>query len=182
MIFILISGRTSVGKSNVCNKLHDMIAIDTSFTVLEKQELFAFDFIAHYEKNDKHIVLNSPSDNGDWMICFCQYLDSLTKQKVQPDIIITTIRETNVQSNQMNHMLALLDAIGNGTAKLEKYFEQNITNLSSFAPVTLSHHAFVLHLEKQPVNETNQNKVLKHYWNANADIAKHMLDFAIVRL
>ena len=161
-----------------------MNATDPSFTVHGKLVLYAPDLFAHYEKGGKHIVLNSLSDDDNCMYEFCTYLDSLTKQKVRPDIIITTIRDTNLKLNQMSHMLALLDAIGKGTKKLANYFDQNITKKSSFAPTTLSHHAFTLHLKKQPLkgSQAAHNKMLKQYWLNNASITKQMLDFAIANL
>ncbi len=184
MICMLISGRTNVGKTNVCNKLHDMIATDPSFTVHDKQIFYGPDFFAHYEKSNRHIVLNTPSDDDNCMIVFCRYLESLTKKKVRPDIIITTIRETDLKLNQMSHMLALLDAIGKGTKRLENHFNQNRAKKPSFAPATLSHHAFVLHLKILPMKGSvaAYNKMLDQYWTNNADIAKDMLDFAIARL
>ena len=184
MTFLLISGRTNTGKTNVCNALHNMIATDPSFKVRNNQVLHSPDLLAHYEKGGKHIVLNSRSDEDYSMLDFCQYLDSLTKKKVRPDIIITTIRETNVQRNQMSHMLALLDAIGKGTKKLENYFNQNIAKKSSFAPTTLSHHAFTLHLKKQALkgSQAPHNKILKQYWVNSASITEQMLNFAIANL
>ena len=184
MTFILISGKTNTGKTNICNELHNMIATAPSFKVRNKQVLHSPDLLAHYEKGGKHIVLNSRSDEDYSMLDFCHYLDTLMKKEVHPDIIITTIRETNVQRNQMSHMLALLDAIGKGTKKLENYFNQNIARKSSFAPTTLSHHAFTLHLKKQPLkgSQAAHNKMLKQYWLNNASITKQMLDFAIANL
>lgn len=181
---MLISGRTNVGKTSVCNELHNKIDADPSFTVHDKQDWYALDFFAHYEKNDRHIVLNTPSDDDNCMIYFCEYLDSLTKQKVRPDIIITTIRERNMKLNQMSHMLALLDAIGKGTKNLTNYFNRNIAGKSSFAPTTLNHHAFMLHLKRQKPkgSQAVHNKMLTQYRDNNADIMKHMLDFAIIRL
>ncbi|MBD5446585.1 MAG: hypothetical protein HDR32_02280 [Treponema sp.] len=82
----------------------------------------------------------------------------------------------------MSHMLALLDAIGKGTKKLANYFDQNITKKSSFAPTTLSHHAFTLHLKKQKGIQAAHNKTLKQYWHNNASITKQMLNFAIANL
>ena len=184
MTFMLISGRTNTGKTNVCNELHDMIATDPSFTVHNKQIPYAPDLFAHYEKGGKHIVLNSWSDCDECMLEFCQYLDSLMKQKVRPDIIITTIRETNLKLNQMSHMIALLDAIGKGTKNLENYFNQNIAKKSSFAPTPLSHHAFTLHLKKQALkgSQAAHNKILKQYWVNSASITEQMLNFAIANL
>ncbi|MDE6349634.1 MAG: hypothetical protein K2K67_01345 [Treponemataceae bacterium] len=132
-------------------------------------------------------MLNSPSDSNNCMIEFCQFLDGLAKKKVRPDIIITTIRETDVQHDQMSHMLALLDAYANGTQSLAAHYTSVIMAKpihTPFAPNALSHHAFVLHLEQQPVSGTKeeQEKALALYWDDNADKAKYALDFAIARL
>ncbi|MDE5580804.1 MAG: hypothetical protein K2I95_05225 [Treponemataceae bacterium] len=53
------------------------------------------DFIAHYEKNGKYIVLNSPSDDDRRMKDFAKYLDGLEAKGVRPDAIVTTFRENN---------------------------------------------------------------------------------------
>ncbi|MDE7140112.1 MAG: hypothetical protein K2O09_05090, partial [Treponemataceae bacterium] len=99
MTFILISGEMNVGKTSVCNKLHSRIAADQSFTVRNAPQnasnMSKIDFIAHYEKNGKHIVLNVPSDDNGRMGQFANCLDGLAQKGVRPDIIITTIRENN---------------------------------------------------------------------------------------
>lgn len=190
MTFILISGRTGVGKTHVCKRLRDMIELNTTFSRLGRQPSQSGnggDFIAHYEKNGKHIVLNSPSDNDNCMIEFCQFLDGLAKKDVRPDIIITTIRETNRDNDQMSRMLALLDAYANGTQSLAAHYTSVIKAKpihTPFAPDALSHHAFMLHLEQQPVSGTKeeQEKALAPYWDDNADKAKYALDFALARL
>ncbi|MDE6350763.1 MAG: hypothetical protein K2K67_07150, partial [Treponemataceae bacterium] len=102
MTFMLISGRSNTGKTNVCIELDNMIATDPSFKKTNKKVPYTPDLFAHYEKGGKHIVLNSLSDDDNCMNEFCKYLDSLTKQKVRPDIIITTIRDTNLKLNQMS--------------------------------------------------------------------------------
>ena len=190
MTFILISGKTGVGKTHVCNKLHDMIAADPTFTVCDKQtvkRVNSADFMAHYKKGEKHIAHNSASDNDDCMEQFCTYLDGLAKKEVRPDIIITTIRETDVQHDQMSRMLALLDAYASGTTNLAAHYVSGIKTKpihTPFAPDALSTHAFVLHLERQPLSgsDEEQEKALASYWDKNAETAKQMLDLAIARL
>lgn len=185
MTFILISGITKVGKSHVCKRLRDMIDLNTTFRQLGRQPSKSGDggdFIAHYEKNGKHIVLNSPSDNDDCMEQFCAYLDGLAKKEVRPDIIITTIRETDVQHDQMSRMLALLDAYVKGTTNLAAHYVSSIKAKpihTPFAPDALSTHAFVLHLEKDDKKDAT---ALERYWDDNADKAKYALDFALARL
>lgn len=182
MTFILISGKTNTGKTQVCERLHDLIEQDPTYATLGgwniKRPHFV-DFIAHYEKNDKYIVLNSISDNDNCMKRLANYLDSLAHQDVRPDILITTIRETDVNNCQMSRMLALLEAIADGTQNLESHFTQNIENAASFAPASLGHHAFVLHLEKQ--GSTNAAS-LGRYWNASAGKVYDLLNFAIMHL
>ena len=187
MIFILISGKTGVGKTHVCKKVSDLLNQDATFAKLGWQPSQSGnwgDFIAHYEKDRKHIVLNSPSDSDKCMIELCQFLDGLAKKEVRPDIIITTIRETDVHHNQMSRMLALLEAAANNTQNLVAHFNNNIANITSFAPTALSNHAFVLQLEKQQVSgsDEEQAKALALYWDENADKVKYMLDFALARL
>ncbi|MDE7228250.1 MAG: hypothetical protein K2N31_08000, partial [Treponemataceae bacterium] len=93
-----------------------------------------------------------------------------------PDVIITTIRESGVP---MSRMLALLEAIANGTQNLESHFNQHIATVTSFAPTSIKSHAFVLHLER----DTGKNAAaLERYWDDNADKAKYALDFALARL
>ena len=184
MTFILISGKTGVGKTHVCKKVSDLLNQDATFALLDwqpTQSVNGGDFIAHYEKDRKHIVLNSPSDSDKCMIELCQFLDGLA---VRPDIIITTIRETNLHHSQMSRMLALLEAVANNTKNLVAHFNNNIANITSFAPKALSNHAFVLHLEKKQVSgsDEEQAKALAPYWDENADTVKDMLDFALARL
>ena len=185
MTFILISGKTGVGKTHVCKKVSDLLNQDATFSLLDWQpSKNKGDFIAHYKKGEKHIVLNSPSDDDDRMTDLCQYLDGLAKKEVRPDIIITTIRETDAKHNQMSRMLALLEAAANNTKNLVAHFSNNIANITSFAPKALSNHAFVLHLEKKQVSgsDEEQAKALAPYWDENADTVKDMLDFALARL
>lgn len=138
MTFILISGDMNTGKTHVCNKLHSKIAEDQSFKVLYEPQnvsnMSKIDFIAHYEKNGKYIVLNSPSDDDRRMKDFAKYLDGLAANGVRPDAIITTVRENNNGGYQMSRMFALLDAFANGTPNLENYYRQNIEIITSFAP------------------------------------------------
>ena len=190
MTFILISGKTGVGKTHVCNQLHGIIAADKTFTVCDKQtvkRVNSADFMAHYKKGEKHIAHNSASDNDDCMEQFCTYLDGLAKKAVRPDIIITTIRETDVQHDQMSRMLALLDAYAKGTTNLAAHYVSGIKTKpihTPFAPDALSTHAFVLHLERQPLSgsDEEQEQALAAYWDDNADKAKYALDFALARL
>ena len=191
MTFILISGERIVVKTTVCNKLYDRIAADLSFTMHKKQDNLQHadrsDFFTYYEKDDKNIVLNTPSDSNSSMIETCQYLDSLAQNGVRPDIIITTIREADNISKRaypMSRMLALLDAIGKGTKNLESHFNQNIASITSFTPTSLVHHAFVLYLEKQANGKTEYDAkmILDRYWNYKAETAKQMLDLALAHL
>ena len=188
MTFILISGKTGVGKTHVCKKVRDLLDLNSTFSPLGRQPSQngnGGDFIAHYEKGGKHIVLNSPSDNNGCMIDLCRFLDGLA---VRPDIIITTIRETDVHHYQMSCMLALLEAAANNTQNLVAHFNNSIVpnalSNQAFTPTALSNHAFVLHLEKQPANgsDEEQAKALALYWDENADKVKYMLDFALARL
>ena len=187
MTFILISGKTGVGKTHVCKKVRDLLDLNSTFALLGRQPSQngnGGDFIAHYKKGEKHIVLNSPSDNNGCMIDLCQFLDGLAKEEVRPDIIITTIRETDVHHYQMSRMLALLEAAANNTQNLVTHFNNNIANITSFAPKALNNHAFLLHLERQQVSgsDEEQAKALALYWDENADKVKYMLDFALARL
>ncbi len=145
--FILISGEPDVGKSRVCNRLHSMLSMNGTFTFLDKMHTASVDHIRYYEKDGKHIVVNSPSDNDKCMELFAEYLDTLLAQDgVRPDIIITSIRE---KGEPMYHMLALLQAIAEGTTNLEDYYNQKIASKqvhTDFAPTSISHHTFVLHL------------------------------------
>lgn len=183
MKFILISGDVNVGKTSVCNKLHSKIAEDPSFKVLNEPQNVSnaskIDFIAHYEKSGKYIVLNSPSDDNRRMAELAKYLDGLAAKGVRPDAIITTVREKDdINKNEypMSRMFALLDAFANGTPNLEHYYRQNIESITSFAPTSLVHHAFVFHLKKQ------NNNALVQYWEDNADGLKYVLDFALAYL
>ena len=186
MTFILISGEMNVGKTYLCNKLHQIIDKDKTFTVCNRQGSNCadnYDFLARYEKDGKHIVLNSPSDNDVSMSEFGKYLDSLAADGVRPDIIIATIRQNNNGGFPMSRMLALLDALSNGMPNLENYHKQNIEGVTSFAPTSLCHNAFVLHLERQDVDGvSNKNKALGQYADGKAETAKQMLDLAIERL
>ena len=189
MTFILISGERNAGKTRVCNRVYRMLKADPSFAHIDYTTNLAsvVDLMAHFEKGGKHIVMNAASDNDDCMEQFCTYLDGLAKKAVRPDIIITTIRETDVQHDQMSRMLALLDAYASGTANLAAHYVSGIKQKpihTPFAPDALSTHAFVLHLEKQPVSgtEEEQEQALAPHWDKNADIAKQMLDLAIARL
>ena len=180
----------NVGKTHVCNKLHSRIAEDQSFKVLYEPQnvsnMSKIDFIAHYEKNGKYIVLNSPSDDDRRMTEFAKYLDGLAANGVRPDAIVTTIREKDDGEDQMSRMLALLDAIGNKTQNLEAYYTSNIMTKpipTPFAPSALRHNAFVLHLEKQNIeHEPDKTKALKPYWDDNADKIKYAIDFALAHL
>ena len=188
MTFILISGKTGVGKTHVCKKVRDLLDLNSTFSPLGRQPSQSGnwgDFIAHYEKGGNHIVLNSPSDTDKCMIDLCQFLDGLA---VRPDIIITTIRETDVHHYQMRKMLALLEAAANNTQNLVAHFNNSIVpnalSNQAFTPTALSNHAFVLHLERQQVSgsDEEQAKALALYWDENADKVKYMLDFALARL
>ncbi|MBD5432796.1 MAG: hypothetical protein HDR35_10635 [Treponema sp.] len=81
MTFILIVGDMNVGKTHACNKLHSRIAEDQSFKVLDVTQNVSntskIDFISHYEKIGKYIVLNSPSDDDRRMTELAKYLDGL---------------------------------------------------------------------------------------------------------
>lgn len=185
MTFILISGKPKTGKTSVCDKLHDRIAADLSFTVHDKQQSNVSDkedFMVHYEKCDRHIVLNYPSDSDRCMEQFANYLDVLAQKNVRPEIIITTIREDDYSEDQMSRMFALLEAIGNGTQNLAAHYTSVIMNKqvhTPFAFTSLGHHAFVLHLKEQK----NMNAIgLNRYWNYNAETVKQMLDLALARL
>ena len=188
MTFILISGEMSVGKTHVCNRLHKIIDKDETFTVHNRQGSNCadkYDFLAHYEKDGKHIVLNSPSDNDYCMGEFGKYIDSLAANGVRPDIVIATVRQNNNDNNgyPMSRMLALLDALSNGIPNLENYHKQNIERITSFAPTSLCHNTFVLNLKKQDVsNVTNKNKMLAQYADGNAETAMQILDLALARL
>lgn len=183
MTFILISGEQNVGKTYVCNRLHKTIEQNTVFTVRDKDPAGGYDFRAHYEKDGRQIVLNSPSDDDRRMEQFANYLDGLAQNGVRPDVVITTIRENNNCGYPMCRMLELLEAFANGTTNLEGYYKQNIASITSFAPRTLVHNAFVLHLEKQDVDGVaDKNKALAQYADGKAETAKQMLDLALARL
>ncbi len=182
MTFILISGKTRAGKTSVCNKLHGKIGKDENFKVCDNhpcQNGELVDFIAHYKKCRKHIVLNSASDGDDCMEELAQYLDDLAASDVYPDIIVTTIRETDIKNYQMSRMLALLGEVAKGTANLADCFAQNIVDITSFAPESLGCHSFVLRLEKDEGMDAN---ALSRYWNSNAETVKQMIDLALDRL
>lgn len=188
MTFILISGKPGVGKTHVCEKVRDLLKQDATFSLLgwqPSQSGNRGDFIAHYEKGGKHIVLNSPSDNNGCMTDLCQFLDGLA---VRPDIIITTIRERDLKDKLIRKMLALLEAVAKNKKNLVAHFNNSIVPnaLSNqvFTPKALNNHAFLLHLEKQPKKGSNEEwtKALALYWDENADIVKCMLDFALARL
>ena len=174
--FILISGQTNVGKSNVCEKLHDLIYNDPNYTTIDKQNKRnrnpknVVDFIAHYKKGEKHIVLNSASDNDNCMKALAEYLDDLAAapetKDMLPDVIVTTIRETGAP---LCRMLALLEAIANGTKQLAQHYTQNIANAT---PTTLIRNVSLLHLTRQ----TASGNALAQYWSDNADDAKRELD------
>lgn len=180
MTFILISGSENVGKTHVCNRVHSMLDMNGTFVLRDRTCTVRPDHITHYEKGGKHIVMNSPSDDDRCMLDFAKYLDSLAKDGVRPEIIITTIRDSG---EPMSRMLALLEKVAGGTANLEDYYKQNIAGKSSsdLAPASLCHHAFVLHLEKQDF-VGDEVKALKPYWDDNADKVKYALDFALARL
>lgn len=186
MTFILISGKPGTGKTAVCNRLHGMLDQNGNFILRYRQSSKVAcpeDNITHYEKDGKHIVMSTASDGDKCMLEFAKYLDTLAQT---PDIIITTIREDDNNEDQMGRMLALLEAIGNGTQNLDAYYTSNIMTKpihTPFAPSALIHHAFVLHLEGQNVNgAANKTQALKPYWDDNADKLKHMIDFALARL
>ena len=193
MTFILISGNMNVGKTYVCNKLHSLIGMDKTFTVHNRQKnnvMERYDFFAHYEKDGRHIVLNSPSGKDSSLIETCQYLDSLVQGGVRPDIVITTIRETddiNKKEYPMRRMLARLEAIANGTTNLKAYCASNIAAnpiSTPFAPTSLVHNVFVLHLEQQQVSGSKEekNNALAQYADGKAETAKQMLNLALIRL
>ncbi len=183
MTFILISGDQNSGKTSVCKKLRDMIELNANFAKPGKPSNngMTVEVLEHYEKDGKHIVLNSPSDDNGRIGRLAKYIDefraALDDEKARPDILITTIREEGVP---MNRMLALLEAIANNEPNLLNYFNQNIANVTSFdAPTSIKHHAFVLHLEK---DDSKDAAALARYWDDSADKVKYMLDFAIARL
>ena len=190
MTFILISGEKNTGKTYVCNKLHKIIETNTNFAVHNRQGSHCadkYDFLAHYEKDGRHIVLNSPSDNDGSMSEFGKYVDSLAADGVRPDIVIATIRQNNNDNDNngqpMSRMLALLDALSNGMPNLENYHKQNIESIMSFAPTSLCHNAFVLNLENHDVSGVaDKNKALAQYADGKAETAKQMLDLALARL
>lgn len=186
MTFILISGEPNVGKTYVCNRLHKTIEQESVLTVRDKNPAGGYDFRAHYEKDGRQIVLNSPSDDDRRMEQFANYLDGLAQNGVRPDIIITTIRETDdidKKAYPMSRMLELLEAFANGIPNLENYYKQNIASITSFAPRTLVHNVFVLHLEEQDVDGMpDKNKALAQYADGKAETAKQMLDLALARL
>lgn len=174
--FILISGASNTGKSSVCEKLHDLIYNDPNYATIDKQNKRnrnpknVVDFIAHYKKNGKHIVLNSASDDDHCMKALAKYLDDLAAtpetKDMLPDVIITTIRETGAP---LCRMLALLEAIENGTKQLAQYYTQNIANAT---PTTLIRNVSLLHL----TNQTVSGNALAQYWRDNANDAKRELD------
>lgn len=189
MTFILVSGKSGVGKTAVCNRLHGMLDQNGTFTMrYERSSDVACreDHIRLYEKDKKHIVVSSASDGDKCMLEFAKYLDSLAKK---PDIIVTTIREKDdikEEEYPMSRMFALLDAIADGTTNLENYYNQKIAGKKplEFAPkpTSLMHNAFVLHLEKQNIDGVdNEIKVLKPYWDYNADKIRYAIDFALAR-
>lgn len=186
MTFILISGMPCVGKTYVCNKLHKIIETDTTFTVKNRKPSTCadnYDFTAHYKKDGKHIVVNSPSDSDMCMEHFAKYLDELAQDGVRPDIVITTIRESDYKEDQMSRMLALLEALANDMPNLEAHYKSVIMGKlvhTPFAPPTLRRNAFVLHLEKQDVDGVpNKNKRIMQYGDGKADKVKAMLDLAL---
>lgn len=175
MTFILISGKTGVGKTSVCNKLHELMQ-NQGFQVVNSQQS-GCNFIADYSANNKHIVLSSASDDNNSIMALCQYIDNM---KIKPDIIITAIRETDNKNYQMSRMLAVLEEIAKGTPNLATYFNNNIAGQTTpFLLKSLSHHAFVLHLEKQ--NDANGEELDK-YWEYNAETVMKMFDIALTRL
>lgn len=189
MTFILISGKPDVGKTRVCNRLHGALGMNGTFILRDRQPSKVAcpeDYITHYEKGDKHIVINSPSDGDKCMLEFAQYLDNLAQKGVLPDIIVTTIRENddiNEKEYPMSHMLALLDAIADGKSNLVSHYNQNIANITTFAPTAIKCHAFVLHLEEQTdvKNADDKTKALIPYCDDNADKLKYIIDFALAR-
>lgn len=181
MTFILICGEQNSGKTSVCHKLRDMIALNANFTKCSyPSSAMSVEVLEHYEKGGRHVVLYSPSDDNDRIKRLATYIDDFaaaaeTKDR-RPDVIITTIRESGVP---MSRMLALLEAIANGTQNLESHFEQHIATVTSFAPAAIKTHAFVLHLERDTGKDA---AALEQYWDDNADKAKYALDFALARL
>ena len=137
MTFILICGEQNSGKTSVCHKLRDMIELNANFTKCSyPSSAMSVEVLEHYEKGGRHVVLYSPSDDNDRIKRLATYIDDFaaaaeTKDR-RPDVIITTIRESGVP---MSRMLALLEAIANGTQNLESHFEQHIATVTSFAPV-----------------------------------------------
>lgn len=181
MTFILICGEQNTGKTSVCHKLRDMIELNANFTKCGyPSSAMSVEVLEHYEKGGKHIVLYSPSDDNDRIKRLAKYIDDFTvspeTKDTRPDIIITTIRESGVP---MSRMLALIEAIANGTTNLENHFDQNIATITSFAPTAIKSHAFVLHLEK---DDKKDAAALERYWDDNADKIKYALDFALARL
>lgn len=188
MTFIIVSGKSDMGKTAVCNRLHGMLDQNGTFMLHERKPIKVAcpeDHITHYEKKDKHIVVNTASDGDKCMLEFAKYLDGLVAKDMRPDIIVTTIREKDDGEDQMSRMLALLEAIGNGTQNLEAYYTSDIMTKpipTPFAPSALSHNAFVLHLEEQDIKDVdNEIKVLKPYWDDSADKLKYAIDFALAR-
>ena len=185
MTFILISGDPDTGKTHVCQELRDILDQDPSFAKpATPKQVQVKEVLRHYEKKGKHIVLNSAADDDRCMERLARYIDRLG---ARPDIIITTIRETDVQHDQMSRMLALLDAYASSMTNLAAHYVSGIKTKpihTPFAPDALSTHAFVLHLERQPLSgtEEEQEQALTAYWDDNAETAKQMLDLAIARL
>lgn len=183
MTFILISGKTGVGKTSVCNKLHELTK-KRGFQVVNSQQS-GCNFIANYSANNKHIVLSSASDDNNSIMALCQYIDNMRNNNIEPDIVITTIRETDNNNYQMSRMLAVLEEIAKGTPNLATYFNNNIAGQTTpFLLKSLSHHAFVLHLEKQ--NDANGEELkddndpaLDKYWKDSAETVKAVLDIAL---
>lgn len=178
--FILISGAPYTGKSSVCRELHAMICQDQSYTKLGGRNInkpHFVDFIAHYKKNGKLIVLNSASDDNNCMKRLAKYIDDLAAapetKDMLPDVIITSIRETGAP---ISRMLALLEAIEKGTKQLAQHYTQNIANAT---PTTLIRNvAVLLHLTKQPTsgNKANTAIALAPYFKNIANDAKQELD------
>ena len=189
MTFILISGKNDMGKTAVCNRLHGMLDQNGTFKLHDRKSTSNVacpeDHITHYEKKDKHIVVNTASDGDKCMLEFAKYLDGLVAKGIEPEIIVTTIREKDDGEDQMSRMLALLEAIGNKTPNLEAHYTSNIMTKpihTPFAPSALSHNAFVLHLEEQNVqNAPNKVNALKPYWDDSADKIKYAIDFILAR-
>ena len=184
MTFILICGEQNSGKTSVCHKLRDMIALNANFTKCSyPSSAMSVEVLEHYEKSGRHIVLYSPSDDNDRIKRLATYIDGFgaaaeTRGK-RPDVIITTIRESGVP---MSRMLALLDAYAKGTTNLAAHYVSSIKAKpihTPFAPDALSTHAFVLHLERDTGKDA---AALERYWDDNADKAKYALDFALARL